>query len=637
MDAVIIGTAGHVDHGKTALINALTGVDTDRLKEEKERGISIDLGFASFSLSDGRVAGIIDVPGHERFINNMLAGAAGIDLVLLVIDASEGVMAQTREHLNILQLLGLQKGLVVLTKTDLVDEEWLDMVEEEVREELQGTFLQEGPYCRVSAVTGAGIEELREMLDRLTGTIAPRDLHAPMRLPVDRSFTISGFGTIVTGTLIQGRVGIGDIVEALPAGEKARVRNLEVFNRSVDEALAGQRVAINLSGVEKKDMERGSVICSPGYFKRTSMLDASVTILSKASRGVKNLDPVHLYLGTTRVVARMAVLEKETLRPGEKGLVQLRLESPLVADRKDRFIIRSYSPVITIGGGMVLDPFSERRPRRARKVIIKALHELENEILTSGTDKSYVIQKISQLKIADFPRLETVARLGKEKLGALIKELEDEGKIVELGGSYVTADTLKRWEEEVTSFLDSYHRKYPLSAGMPRAQLKGAIPVELSIREYDSFLDNLVVKGKISCQGEKVCRAGFTPELTPKEENLINRIKTVLAEARFQPPPTKELATSVNRKIADLELLLEYMIDRGWIIKINEDMYLLNALYEEALEVLRNHFHHHDQLTMAQFRDYLQSSRKYMQALLEHFDQRKFTKRMGDYRVPWKL
>ncbi|NLI69644.1 MAG: selenocysteine-specific translation elongation factor [Firmicutes bacterium] len=637
MDAVIIGTAGHVDHGKTALISAITGVDTDRLKEEKERGISIDLGFASFSLSGGRVAGIIDVPGHERFINNMLAGTAGIDLVLLVIDASEGVMAQTREHLNILQLLGLEKGLVVLTKIDLVDEEWLDMVEEEVRGELRGTFLQEAPFCRVSAVTGSGIEELRAMLDRLTRMVAPRDLNAPMRLPVDRSFIISGFGTIVTGTLIQGRVGIGDIVEVLPAGEKARVRNIEVFNHGVKEAFAGHRVAINLSGVEKSELERGSVICSPGYFRRTSMLDASVTILNRVTRDVKNLDPLHLYLGTSRVVARMAILDKEILRPGERGLVQLRLESPLVADRKDRFIIRSYSPVVTIGGGMVLDPFSERRPRRARRTIIKTLRELEREILTSGTDRSYVVQKISQLKVADFSRLETMARLGKEKLESLIGELKDEGKIMDLGGSYITAETLEKWEEEVTAFLDDYHRKHPLLAGVPRAQLRGVIPAELSIREYDAFLDNLEAKGVVSCQGEKVCRAGFVPELTPGEEIFISKIKSILSEARFQPPPAREIAASTDRKIADLESLLEYMSDRGWIIKISEDMYLLQDLYEEALEMLRDHFRQHDRLTMAQFRDCLQSSRKYMQALLEHFDQKKYTKRVGDYRVPWKL
>lgn len=636
MDSVIIGTAGHVDHGKTALINALTGIDTDRLKEEKERGISINLGFASFSMSDGRVAGIIDVPGHERFINNMLAGAVGIDLVLLVIDATEGVMAQTREHLSILELLGLQQGIVALTKTDLVDEEWCDLVEEETREELKGTFLEDVPYCRVSSATGQGLDELKEKLEELTRSAYQRDVHAPLRLPADRSFTISGFGTIVTGTLVQGKVSTGDTVEVLPAGENARVRNLQVFSSSVDEAWAGQRVAINLSGLEKSNVERGSVVCRPGFFKLTSLIDASVNVLSHVPRGIKTLDPVHLYVGTTRVVARVALLDKEALMPGESGLAQLRLESPLVAERKDKFIIRSYSPVTTIGGGVVLDPVSERRPRRIRKKVVQSLKELEQEIKVSGSDKSFVLQKLGQLKIADISRLETATRLGTEKLKSIIKDFAEEEKVIDLDGSYVTAENMQSWEDIIITALDAYHLKHTLLAGIPRAQLKGSIPADLSIREYDSLLENLSDRGLIE-DGDRIARAGFYPRPTPQQEELINKIEKTFLEYRFQPPALKELSTVLKQDVPYIESLLDYMINSERMVKISEEIYLHRSLYNEALRVLKDHFAKHDTITMAEFRDYLQSSRKYMQALLEHFDQKKITRRKDDYRVPWKM
>jgi len=639
LEAVIIGTAGHVDHGKSAMINALTGTDTDRLKEEKERGISIDLGFASFPLPDGRKAGIVDVPGHERFINNMLVGASGVDLVLLVIDVNEGMMEQTWEHLEILELLGLQKGMVVLTKIDLAGEEWCDMVEEEVREQLKGTFLEDKPLCRISAVSGEGIEELKKKLENLTEDVSPRDLHAPARLPVDRAFSIAGFGTIVTGTLLQGRIKTGDTVEILPSEVEARVRSLQVHGLNVEEARGGQRVAINLSGLQKDDVERGSVVCMPGYFELNSLMDASLELLERAPRGLKHLDPVHLYLGTTRVVARIALLEKEVLYPGESSLVQLRLDSPLVAERKDRFIIRSYSPVTTIGGGVILDPGSERRrrPRRFRDGSLKYLRELEQEVKETDSDKSFVEQKIRQLKMADISRLETSTRLGPDKLKSILAELEDEQMVMALGGSFITADNLQEWENSLLSFLEDYHRKYPLSTGMPRAQLKSAIPAELSLREYDAFLDYIYHKGEIELSGDKVCRAGFYPEPTDSEKKLLEQIISIYKNAGFQPPTLKEMSSTLGKDVNYLESLLEYMINRGMLVKIHDDMYLLVELYRQAVQVLKDHFARHETLTMAEYRDYLQSSRKYMQSLLEFFDQQKITRRKGDYRVPRKL
>ncbi len=636
MESVIIGTAGHVDHGKTMLISALTGTDTDRLKEEKERGISIELGFAAFPLADGRLAGIIDVPGHERFINNMLAGAAGIDLVLLVIDVNEGVMAQTREHLNILELLGLQKGMVVITKTDMVDEDWCDMVEEEIREELKETFLKDAHYCRVSAVTGAGLDELKEKLNALTTEILPRDTYAPMRLPVDRAFTISGFGTIVTGTLLQGKVAVGETVEVLPARDRARVRNLQVFSSNVETAYAGQRVAVNLAGLEKGDIERGSVVCMPGFFHLSSMVDASITLLKNAPRPLKSLDPVHLYLGTSRVVARVALLDKDLLMPGESALIQLRLESPLVAERKDRFIVRSYSPVTTIGGGIILDPASERRPRRTKAKVLEALRALEKEIKESGADRAFLLQKLLKEEIADINRLETVTRIGKEKISALLKELTEEGILLRLGNSYITTEAFNRWEQKVLDYLGSYHRKNSLAAGVYRASLKGILPGHLAIRDYDAFLETLEDKNLIK-DDDHISLTGFKPTPTPEQQNLINRIEEILLKNRFQPPFLKDLAAELKIDSDGAEVLLAYLVNKGSVIKINEDMYLHHNIYHEAIEMLTRHFAGHETLTMAQFRDYLQSTRKYMQPLLEFFDHKKITRRNGDYRVPRNL
>ncbi|HHU29580.1 MAG TPA: selenocysteine-specific translation elongation factor, partial [Firmicutes bacterium] len=355
MSFVIIGTAGHVDHGKTELIRALTGKDTDRLQEEKKRGISIDLGFAPFQLPDGRLAGVVDVPGHERFIHNMLAGIGGIDLVLLVVDVTEGVMPQTREHVEIMDLLQIAKGLVVLTKTDLIDdEEWLDLVEEEVREALSGTFLAGSPFFRVSAYTGRGLDELIKAIDETTKELSPRDEKAPLRLPVDRVFSMPGFGTIVTGTVLAGTVYNGMNVSVLPAGKTARVRQIQVHGTPAEKAVAGQRAAVNLSGLDKTLLSRGSVLDEPGSLEATYLLDAKLKHLAGAPRKIRNMTRVHVYLGTGRAVGRIVLLDRDELEPGGEAPVQFRLEKKLVAQNGDRFIIRSFSPMTTIGGGIVL-------------------------------------------------------------------------------------------------------------------------------------------------------------------------------------------------------------------------------------------------------------------------------------------
>lgn len=635
MNNLIIGTAGHVDHGKTVLIKALTGINTDRLREEKKRGISIDLGFAPLELSRGRLAGIVDVPGHERFIHNMLAGAAGMDLVLLVVDASEGIMPQTKEHLQILELLGLRQGVVVITKSDLVDEEWLELVREEVAEELADTFLAGAPLQTVSAFTGAGIGELKELIDSLTLDLPPRDPSGPLRLPVDRSFTIAGFGTVITGTLFRGSVRLGDRVEVVPPGLETRVRNIQVHDHEQQEARAGQRVALNLAGVEKAEVRRGSVIASPGYYRPTKLLDVSLSLLPEAPRPLKNLDPVHLFLGTARVVATLLLLDCEKLKPGEECFAQCRLNHPLIADRADRFIIRSYSPMTTIGGGQVLDPAPPRH-RRFRRASFAHLEELLQEP-EAGGDEAFIYRKLSGILIADPARLVPETRLDEKKIAETLEELLQKGAVEKLGRSYLTRESLKEWAHRVLEELEKYHHRHPLLPGISRAQLKGTLPGELGLREYDHFLDRLQQEDRIQLKGDLVSRSGYLPRPSEKAQDQLGRLIELYAAASFQPPTVKEALERAAISIREQEDYYSYLVNCGTLVKINEELYFHRRAYDEAVALLRRHFASTGTVTLAQFRDLTGSSRKIVQPLLEHFDYLKLTRRVGDHRIPVKL
>ena len=635
MNNLIIGTAGHVDHGKTVLIKALTGVDTDRLREEKKRGISIDLGFAPLELPGGRLAGIVDVPGHERFIHNMLAGAAGMDLVLLVVDATEGIMPQTKEHLQILELLGLRQGIVVITKIDLVDAEWQELIREEIAEGLAGTFLAAAPVQAVSAFTGEGVGELKELIGSITNDLPLRDGSGPLRLPVDRSFTIAGFGTVITGTLFQGSVRLGDRVEIVPPGLETRVRNIQVHEHEQQEARAGQRVALNLAGIEKTEVRRGSVVVSPGRFRLTGLLDLSLSLLPEAPRPLKNLDPVHLFLGTARVVATVLLLDCEELGPGEKCFAQGRLSAPLIADRGDRFIIRSYSPMTTIGGGEVLDP-SPSRHRRFRRASFAHLAELERAP-EAGGDEAFVCRKLSELIIADPARLALETRLDEKKLEDLLEGLLRERAVEKLGRSYLARESLVHWERRVLQELDNYHRRQPLLPGISRAQLKGVLPGELGLREYDLFLERLQQEGRIQLRGELVSENGFLPRPTAEAEIELERLTGIYAEASFQPPTVKEALERAAISDRDQESYYSYLVNCGDLIKINEQLFFHRETYEQAIALLRRHFATAGTITLAQFRDLTGSSRKIVQPLLEHFDYLKLTRRVGDHRVPVKI
>ncbi len=629
MKHLIIGTAGHVDHGKSALIKALTGTETDRLQEEKKRGISIDLGFASFSLPGGRLAGVVDVPGHERFIHNMLAGAGGMDLVLLVVDAAEGVMPQTREHLQILELLSIPKGIVVITKIDLVENEWRELVEEEIRDELVGTFLEKAPLCAVSAATGEGIAGLKHLIDQVTDEVPPRDTGAPFRMPVDRSFSSPGFGTIVTGTLLQGMVRAGDTVEIVPSGLTARVRNIQVHGSNLPEAEAGQRVALNLSGLEREEVLRGFVACAPGYYRPTSLVDASVQLLGNSPRPVKNLDPVHFYSGTARVVARLLLLDREELLPGDKCFAQCRLERPLAAERRDRFIIRSYSPVTTIGGGIILDPFPERH-RRFKTAVLNQLTVQEQGL---EGDHSFVLSQIDKLDMADFGRLEKTTRLPVSVLESILNAMELTEQVIRIGESVIGADTYRRWADLINSELERFHENHPLLPGISRARLRAVLPSAISNKEFEALLAMLARGEGLTVQGDLVSRSGLSPQPSPADLEKLERVAGTYRQAGWTPPALPETLVAAGVESSRRDEFEAYLLFSGELVKISEELYFHRDTYREAVEALQRHFEGSPTLTLARFRDITGSSRKIVQPLLEHFDRLKVTKRVGDHRV----
>ncbi|MCK5914441.1 MAG: selenocysteine-specific translation elongation factor, partial [Desulfuromusa sp.] len=530
----IIGTAGHVDHGKSALIRALTGVETDRLGEEKERGISIELGFAPLDLGNGQIAGVVDVPGHEKFIPQMLSGIAGIDLVLLVIDANEGVMPQTREHLQIMQLLQLENGILVISKSDLVEPDWLDIVEEEIRDQVAGTFLENAPCCRVSALTGDGLPNLMEVIREQLRRVPPRDSSGAVRLPVDRCFSISGFGTVITGTLNSGQIHTGDVLEILPAAISARVREIQAHDQQVIEVVAGQRVALNLSGVTRDQVPRGSVIGTPGLFRASQRIDVKLQLLKNAPRAVKFRDPVHLHLGTGRSVAKVVLLDRDEMAPGEDALVQMTLDHPLLAHRGDRFIIRSYSPMVTIGGGTVIDAEPQKH-KRFRGEVTQRLHDL-----ASG-DLGFWLQKLDELQVARLKDLEKQTGTGREQLLQGLEKLKASGEVELFAEQWVTADRVRSWKQQLPQIVAEYQQQHHLSHGIPRATLQSRLAEKLAPKAFDVLLQWAI------------------------DENLIVQNRDLLATPDWQPQPTTE-------EIQILKKLEEYFRSSGFQVKNNKDV-----------------------------------------------------------------
>ena len=628
MESVIVGTAGHVDHGKTTLIQALTGIDTDRLKEEKERKLTIDLGFAPFDLPSGRRVSVIDVPGHEKFMGNMLAGIGGIDLVMLVIDANEGVMPQTKEHLEVIELLKIKKVIVVLTKIDTADEEWVELVEEMVKEELAGTRYADAEIYRTSAIKGIGIEELKIKLDQAIDTLDGKDTDAPLRLPIDRSFKMKGFGTVITGTLLAGKVEVDQEIEILPDKLKSRVRNIEVHNQSVDVAYAGQRTALNLAGVDKDDVHRGDVIAQSGYFDPTDKLDVEIELLEDFPHTLKHASRVHFHLGANEMLAKVYLLDKKELMPGEKCFAQLHLEEEVVSYYQDLFIVRFYSPVRTMGGGRVLNT----DPDHYREYGQTEMEELK--LLAGGSNEDLAMQKILRHGIITKEELMKEAKFSGEEAAELLESLLKKDMVFKLGETYYMGNsTFKTWRERVINRLEEFHQKNHLKPGISKAELKQVLPDNLSTQKYDQFLELFLGSGEIKIDGYIVSLADFNPEPKTEEEELVEKIKDKFEEGGVEPPGIEELAEELDLskdKTADYILYLVYLEQ---LSQIKGDFYLAKATIKDIEDKIVNYLKDNGEITLGQARDLMETSRKYAMPIMEYLDQINVTRREGNIRV----
>lgn len=624
---IIVGTAGHVDHGKTLLTQALTGVNTDRLPEEKRRGMTIVPGFVALELKSGRRLGLIDVPGHERFVKNMLAGVAGIDMALLVVAADEGVMPQTVEHLNILNLLGIRKGVVAITKRDLVDDEWAELVREEVTELLQPTALRDAPVLDVSAATGFHMEELRELLDQVAATVEERPASGRCRMPVDRVFTKQGFGTVATGTLWAGQIEAGQRLELLPGGAELRVRGIQVHGEAVERAQAGQRTAVNLAGPGVEQVTPGCWLSDAGLLRESYRLDVSLDLLPGA-RPVGQRTRVRIFHGTREVLGRVRLLDRTELEAGQSCLCQLELEQPLPPLRGDRVILRTYSPVITMAGATILDP----EPPRYRLSDPGTMAAIGRKAqLDAGEGLLGLLE--DQAALLSLSGLAEAARLSQEEVAGTLSLLEEAGRVervtVDGMAQYCSAAQDGLWRQRMLELLAAYHKKYPLRRGMPAAQLHQRVFEHLSARQFATLLERYGVEGLVrSLPGGLVARGDFNRSPTPRQQADLRALEAPFLEQPFTPPAWQEVTAELHIGPEYAPEYLVYLLEQGRLIRVGNSLFSAGAV-KEAERLLRAHF---NEFTMAQARDLLGSTRKYVLTLLEYFDGIGLTVREGDSR-----
>lgn len=631
MKRIILGTAGHIDHGKTALVKALTGIDCDRLKEEKTRGITIELGFASLALPDGQAVGIVDVPGHEKFIKNMVAGTGGIDAVMLVIAADEAVMPQTREHLDICRLLGIRRGVIALTKTDLVDPDWLELVGQDIRHFVRGSFLEDAPVLPVSSATGAGLPGLRAALAGLVAGIAERSPEGIFRMPVDRVFSMKGFGTVVTGTPLAGSVAAGQEVEILPGGRRAKLRGLQVHNRPAEASGAGMRTALNLQGVEKHSLERGSVIAAPGVLRATIRAAAWLDHLRSSPLPLKNRDRVRLHAGTAEIPATVVLLDADELAPGRGGYVQLVLDRPAVLLPRDRYVIRSFSPVFTIGGGGILDNSPPRLRRRAG-----ATRDYLEALRSGSADSALLLAcREAGLRGATLERL--TARLGLADLRRRIEELRAADRVVVYGADPLQVtlpEVIAGLEDAIAAALAAYHGEQPLKPGPVRDELRGRLPRLLDGRLFSRVLESMEKREKIRMTQEFIALPAHAPVLKEDEKSLRGRMLGLYREAGAMPPTVKEVAEKLRAPAKEITAMLGLLTREGQLVKIAEDLYYEARAMEGLIQKTREVAARGDgEITLAGFKEATGLTRKFMIPLLEHFDKTKLTLRVGDKRL----
>ena len=625
MKNVILGTAGHIDHGKTTLIKALTGRETDNLKEEKQRGISINLGFTYFDLPSKKRVGIVDVPGHEKFIKNMLAGACGIDIVLLVIAADEGVMPQTIEHLDILNYLDVKKGIIVLTKCDLVDEEFIELVKDDVREKTKGLFIEDAPIVEVDSVSRRGLDELVQKIDEISEDIEEKKTDAPSRMSIDRVFSLKGFGTIVTGTLIEGKISVDDEMTIYPSEKKVKVRNLQVHGCDVKTAYAGQRTAINLSNIKVSEIQRGDVIAQTGSVEESMMIDVNISLVEHCKKSLKHWDRIRVFHGTKQILCRIVPLNEDEIQYGESGYAQLRLEEKIVAKKGDRFIIRSYSPMDTIGGGVIIDT-APKKHKIYDESVIEAL-----KIKEKGELKD-ILEEYLKLNLSNYITLkELVSYTGekeeyvKEGLNALI----DENKVFCVNKYYLHISHYQKLKERVIDILTKYHKQYRLRNGILKEELRSKVDNSLKVKDMDVILNKMAEEKDIKVQDNLVSNYDFEVKFNQKQLSIKKEIEDKSRKNGLNSLMTKDDICNKNKFY---EEVLEALTGKT-IQKLDDAYYIDKKVYENVKKGLLEYLNKNKEITVAQFRDITKSNRKISIVMLEHFDRNRITKRVEDKRI----
>lgn len=632
MKQIILGTAGHIDHGKTSLIKTLTGINTDRLKEEKLRGITIELGFASMTLPSGQHVGIVDVPGHEKFVKNMVAGAAGIDIVAMIIAADEGIMPQTKEHMEICALLDIKHGIVVLTKTDLVDQEWMELINDDVKEFMQGTFMQNAPVLQVSSVNRQGIPEFIKVLDELSATIPVRPRGSLFRLPVDRVFSMKGFGTVVTGTLISGQVKCGDSVMIYPSCVAAKVRGIQVHNESVDIAEAGMRTAINFQGLEKTLINRGDVISTPKALTPSYMIDVSIQFLNSNKKPLKNRSLIRFHTGTSELFGNLILLDREELMPDEVTEAQIRLDSPAVVVKDDRFVIRSYSPMRTIGGGRILNPIPKKHKRFKQEILngLKSLAECPSEEI--------IIHHVNQsdYKGVAFSDLKIMTNMSEKQLNNAINAVLSKKDIIQIDKEkriYIHKNNFEKLKKQICDYLDKHHANNPLRKGISKEELKSKFPFLSVSNLFNLALNQLINNEKTVSQNENIIHlVKHTVCLGTDQSNASKKILNAYLESGLKPPYFKELCKILDINAASVKDVLMLLVNQKKLVKMKQDLYFHAEVVDNLKNELIDFLSVNKEITTPQFKDMTKVSRKYAIPLIEYFDSKGVTIRVGDIR-----
>lgn len=637
MREIILGTAGHVDHGKTSLIKALTGTDTDRLKEEKRRGITIELGFAHLDLPCGHRIGIVDVPGHEKFVRNMVAGAAGMDFVAFIIAADEGIMQQTKEHFEICQLLGIKDGIIVLTKKDMVEQDWLEMVEEDVRDFFNGSFLEDAPIIKVSSVTGEGIDEVVKVLDQKILNLTFHEEFGPFRLAVDRVFSMKGFGTVITGSSISGRISVGDDVEFYPTQTKAKIRGIQVHGQDVEMVEAGHRTAINLQGIEKDEINRGDIAATPDSLVNSTLLDADFHYLASNPKNLKNRTQVRVHVGTRQITGRIVMLEVDDVEPGEDINIQLLLQEPVALWPGDRYVLRSYSPVRTIGGGTILNNAPLKRKRTALKD-----REINRQIFSIYQEGSFEEKMLLFLREAGLQGLtmeQMATRLGLfgNRLKKQMQRPISAGEILVVDSDrqrLVAAPVLEKLTDLIQQTLDRFHKDFPLKSGMIKEELRSGIKPPVDQKVFQYALGSLVKKNIIVQDQAEVRLAGFEVVLQVDDEDLQQEIIRIYQQSALKPPNFKDvLSTMSEYQESQVRQVFDLLLRERRLIKISESLYFLADEIDNLAKNVSGYIQKNGEIDAQGFKDLSGLTRKFSIPLLEYFDKIKLTIRIGDKRV----